>query len=160
MTRERMRASRALVVFLVLSLAIVLIFAKTRRPATPLPSGRLLPATPAALNDQHAKSLLILASTVTTPTTLPTTLPTTQPLAIAPTTHPAIMGPAPDIAVTRPPSPLADAHSKLTTDPSPRGGFSMTSSSPSSRRRRSARSPRPADQGQRAVGLQPPRLPR
>src|SRR2546421_2932296 len=117
MTRERMRASRALVVFLVLSLAIVLIFAKTRRPATPLPGGRLLPATPVALNDPHPKPLLVLASNIAAPTTLPTTLPTTQPLAIAPTTHPAIIAPAPDIAVTRPPSPLADAHSKLTTDP-------------------------------------------
>jgi len=112
-----MRASRALVVFLVLSLAIVLVFAKTRRPATPLPSGRILPATPTALTDPHPRPLLVLASNLIAPTTLPTTMPTTAPVAIAPTTHPATIVPAPEIIVTRPTSPLAEARSKLVTDP-------------------------------------------
>src|SRR6478672_8918472 len=101
MTRVRMRASRALVIFLVLSLAIVLIFAKTHRPATPLPGGRILTPTQAGINDHHPGPLLVLASNVIAPTTLPTTRPTTQPLAVAPTTQPIIAPPAPEIVVTR-----------------------------------------------------------
>ena len=117
MTRVRMRASRALVVFLVLSLAIVLIFAKSRRPATPLPTGHILPATPTSLNGDHPTPLLVLASNLIAPTTLPTTMPTTAPVALVPTTHPGIAAPAPEITVTRPASPLAEARSKLSNVP-------------------------------------------
>src|SRR6185503_9484486 len=102
MTRVRMRASRALVLFLTLSLIIVIVVAKGRKPATPLPTGKLLPATPAALNSDHPKPLLVLASNVTpspaAPTTLPTTRPTTQPIdAIVPTTQPVIIAPPPQV---------------------------------------------------------------
>jgi len=109
-----MRASRALVVFLVLSLVIVLLVAKSRKGA-PLPNGRILPVT--ALGGDQPKPLLVLASNVIAPTTLPITLPTTQPVAVAPTTRPAVIAPMPEIVITRPTSPLADARTKLTTDP-------------------------------------------
>src|SRR5438045_1782391 len=102
-----MRASRALVLFLVLSLLVVIFFAKGRRPATPLPTGKLLPATPPAL--------LVLASNVSpspaAPTTLPTTQPSTQPMvAVAPTTRPIAYEPAPEVIIT---GPLGEARSKL-----------------------------------------------
>jgi len=121
MSRVRMRASRALVLFLVVSLLIVLAVAKGRKPATPLTAGKLLPATPAALNTEaHPKPLLVLATNVlpsapAAPTTLPTTQPTTQPIvAIAPTTHPAIVAPLPEVTVM---GPLAEARAKLAKEP-------------------------------------------
>ena len=114
MKSVRMRASRTLVVFLVLSLIIVIFFAKGRKPATPLPGGKLLPGT-AALSSDHPKPLLVLATNVLPATAAPATQPTTQPIiAIAPTTHPAIVAPLPEVTVMR---PLGEARSKLAADP-------------------------------------------
>jgi len=121
--RVRMRASRALVVFLVLSLVIVIAVAKSRRPAAPLPSAKLIPATPAAMTTDQPRPLLVLASNIAAPSAAPTTLPTTQPiviapttqpLALAPTTRPTVFGPTTDIVVTH---PLAEARGRLATDP-------------------------------------------
>jgi lipoprotein-anchoring transpeptidase ErfK/SrfK len=118
-----MRASRALVLFLVVSLLIVLAVAKGRKPATPLPAGKLLPATPAALNSEaHPKPLLVLATNVlptpTAPTTLPatpTTQPTTQPIVIiAPTTRPIVREPPSQVSIA---PPLVEARGKLAGDP-------------------------------------------
>ncbi|HEV8293276.1 MAG TPA: hypothetical protein VGP94_15175, partial [Tepidisphaeraceae bacterium] len=114
MTRGRMRASRALVVFLVLSLLIVILVAKGRKPATPLPTGRILPNTSTSLANDHPGPLLVLASNLIAPTTLPTTLPTTQPVAVAPTTRPVAHEPPPQIEVTR---PIVEARNKLATNP-------------------------------------------
>ena len=119
MKSVRMRASRALVLFLVLSLIIVIFFAKGRKPATPLPTGKLLPGTPTALSTDHPKPLLVLATNVlppaaAAPTTQPATQPTTQPLvAIAPTTR-AIVHEPPSVVVT---TPVAQARGKLANDP-------------------------------------------
>jgi lipoprotein-anchoring transpeptidase ErfK/SrfK len=123
MSRVRMRASRALVVFLVLSLIIVILVAKSRRPAAPLPSAQLMAATPASPNGEHPRPLLVLASNVTAPSAGPTTLPTTQPIAIAPTTQPLasapttrpiVIAPAGEIVVT---PPIGEARSRLANDP-------------------------------------------
>ena len=96
MTRVRMRASRALVVFTAFSLTIVLL-ATTRN--------RKVPAAPL----RPAKVLLIS----NTPTTLPTTAPV---VAIAPTTLPSTR----PIVIDLPPpiiTPLMEARSKLASDP-------------------------------------------
>jgi lipoprotein-anchoring transpeptidase ErfK/SrfK len=114
MTRARIRASRALVVFLVLSLVIVIVVAKGRKPAAPLANARVLPATPAAMTNDHPRPLLVLASNLIAPTTLPTTLPTTQPLALAPTTRPILHEPPPQVVVT---PPLVEARARLADDP-------------------------------------------
>lgn len=127
MTRVRMRASRTLVVFLILSLGVVLLItAKNRKPATPLPTGRILPDAPTAqtpdklapdkLAPNKLAPLLVLATNIAAPTTAPTAIaPTPLPaVAVVPTTQPA---PMPDIVITRARTPLLDARAKLATDP-------------------------------------------
>ncbi len=131
MTRVRMRASRTLVVFLILSLAVVLLItARNSKSAPPLPTGRILPATPTdhppnnlapapdKLSPDKLSPLLVLATNLVAPTTAPTNTaiaPTTAPaVAPAPTAPPT---PIPDIVITRARTPLIDARSKLATDP-------------------------------------------
>ena len=102
MTRVRMRASRALVVFTAFSLIIVLL-ATTKN--------RKVPTAPV-----RAANVLLISNT---PATRPTTAPTAAPVvAVAPTTLPStrpividVPPPAPII------TPLMEARGKLASDP-------------------------------------------
>src|SRR5687767_14941869 len=91
MTRVRMRASRALVALLILSLSIALFVTTRKKPQSP---NALLQASP-AINSPAQKPTLILASNsplpIDHPTTRPVIAPTTQPIVnLAPTTQPIV----------------------------------------------------------------------
>src|SRR6267142_2046162 len=102
MTRVRMRASRALVVFTAFSLIIVLLATTKNRK---VPAAPLRPA-----------NVLLISNT---PTTRPTTAPTAAPIvAIAPTTQPSTR----PIVIELPPpapilTPLMEARGKVISDP-------------------------------------------
>jgi lipoprotein-anchoring transpeptidase ErfK/SrfK len=123
MNRVRMRASRALVALLIITIGVVLFATRKRAPEpNQSNSSQVTQPNPNVIIASNPAPLLILASNtplppIAAPTTQPIAAPATQPLiAIAPTTRPTTQ-PAGELVAAPALSPLALARQKIEREP-------------------------------------------